>query len=316
MANNTPNVAPFPINPVQTGIALAYKNSAMIAEMVMPRVPVATKEFKYQKYEKSERFTLPETLMGRKGVASKIEFGATEEAGIAQDHGLSTDIPNDDITQAAASGLPSPVNHATEALTDLILLRREKRVADLVFSNDSYNSGHKETLSGTDQWSNYTNSTPREQILEALDVPLQRPNIFVLGNDTWRLLRQHPQIVSSILGNSGQQGTITRQQLAELLEVEEVLVGQGWVNTAKPGQTPSFVRVWGKHAALLNRNRFANTQSGATFGFTAQYQGRVAGQLPNPRMGLRGGVEVIVGETVKELIIAKDLGYFFEDAVA
>jgi len=93
--------------------------------------------------------------------------------------------------------LPSPVNHATEALTDLILLRREKRVADLVFSNDSYNSGHKETRSGTDQWSDYTNSEPREQILEALDVPLQRPNIFVLGNDTWRLLRQHPQIVSS-----------------------------------------------------------------------------------------------------------------------
>lgn len=316
MSANTPNVAPFPINPVQTGITLAYKNSTLIADIVMPRVPVATKEFKYQKFDKAERFTVPETLVGRKGSPSKVEFGSTEEAAIAQDHGLSSDVPNDDITQAAASGLTSPVNHATEALTDLILLRREKRVSDLVFSNDSYNSGHKETLSGNDQWSDYTNSEPREQILEALDVPLQRPNIFVLGNDTWRLLRQHPQIVSSILGNSGQQGTVTRQQLAELLEVEEVLVGQGWVNIAKPGQAANFVRVWGKHASLLHRNRLANTQGGATFGFTAQYQGRVAGNLPNPKMGLRGGVEVVVGETVKELIIAKDLGYFFENAVA
>jgi len=100
-------------------------------------------------------------------------------------------------------------------------------------------------------------------------------------------------LLALLLGNNGQQGTITRKQLADLLEVEEVLVGQGWVNTAKPGQTPSFVRVWGKHAASLNRNRFANTQSGATFGFTAQYQGRIAGQLPNPKLGLRGGVEVI-----------------------
>ena len=67
MATNTPNVAPFPINPVQTGITLAYKNLTLIADSVMPRVNVATKEFKYQKYDKAERFTVPNTLVGRKG---------------------------------------------------------------------------------------------------------------------------------------------------------------------------------------------------------------------------------------------------------
>ena len=319
MSTNTPNVASFPINPVQTGITLAYVNSTLIADNVMPRVPVATKEFKYNKYEKAERFTVPNTQVGRKGSPNEMEFGATEEAAIAKDYGLDSVIPNDDITQAAANGgTYNPVNHATEALTDLILLDREKRVSDIVFDADSYNSGYKTDVSGTatDQWSDYANSTPREQILEALDVPIVRPNIFVLGQSTWRYLRQHPQIVSSILGNNGEQGTVTRQQLSALLEVEEVIVGQGWINIAKPGQQPNFVRVWGNHAALLHRNRLANTQMGTTFGFTAQFQGRIAGQMPEPKLGLRGGVRVRVGESVKELVIAKDLGYFFENAIA
>lgn len=319
MATNTPNVAPFPINPVQTGIALAYKNLTLIADMVMPRVNVATKEFKYQKYDKAERFTVPNTLVGRKGAPSEMEFGATEEAAFVKDYGLDSVIPNDDIIQAAAGGTNyNPINHTTEVLTDLILLDREKRVADIVFDADSYNSSYKTDVSGTatDQWSDYTNSEPRDQILEALDEPIMRPNIFVINQNVWRVLRQHPQIVSSILGNSGKQGTITRQQLADLLEVEEVIVGQGFINIAKPNQAPVMTRVWGNHGALLYRNRLANTQMGATFGFTAQYQGRIAGQMAEQKVGLRGGVRVRVGESVKELVIAKDLGYFFENAIA
>jgi hypothetical protein len=38
--------------------------------------------------------------------------------------------------------------------------------------------------------------------------------------------------------------------------------------------------------------------------------------MPEPKLGLRGGVRVRVGESVKELVIAKDLGYFFENAIA
>lgn len=319
MAINTPNVTPFPVNAVQTGIALAYKNKSLISDLVLPRISVATKEFKYQQYDKKDRFTVPDTLVGRKGVPNELEFGATELAAFTEDYGLDAVIPNDDIIQAANGGTNyNPVNHHTEVLTDLILLDREVRTANLVFSTSSYNTGFKVNVGSTPtaQWSDYTNSTPRDQILAALDEPIMRPNVFVLSQTVWRILRQHPQIVSSILGNDGKQGTITVQQLADLLEVEEVLVGQGRVNTARPGQAANFVRVWGNHAALLYRNKMANTQSGATFGFTAQYQGRIAGNMPEPKVGLRGAVRVRVGESVKELVIAKDLGYFFENAIA
>lgn len=320
MANNTPVTAPFPINPVMTGIAIAYRNQALIADMVLPRVPVATKEFKWQKYAKSERYTLPETLVGRRGRPKQVEFGATEESSSVRDYGLDDPIPNDDITQAAAAGQGySPVNHAVEGLTDLILLDREVRAAELIFNTANYDSSLQDTLSGGDQWSDYDNSDPVDQLLSALDAPIYRPNVLTLGQAVWTKLRKHPKVVAAVFANGGNAstgGVITREQLAAVLEIEEILVGQGWLNTAKKGQDVDMERVWGNHAALIYRNRLANTQRGITFGFTAQYQGRIAGQMPDSNIGLRGGVVVRVGESVRELIVAPDCGYFFENAIA
>ncbi|EHF7717022.1 phage capsid protein, partial [Salmonella enterica] len=60
----------------------------------------------------------------------------------------------------------------------------------------------------------------------------------------------------------------------------------------------------------------ADTQGGVTFGFTAQFGSRVSGSIPDPDMGMRGGQRVRVGESVRELIVAQDCGYFFQNAVS
>ncbi|MBX6982598.1 phage capsid protein, partial [Providencia rettgeri] len=88
-----------------------------------------------------------------------------------------------------------------------------------------------------------------------------------------------------------------------------------WVNIAKRGQNPNMQRAWGNHAAFLYRDRLADSQSGTTFGFTAQWNGRTSGTIPDANIGMRGGQIVRVGESVKEVIAAKDLGFFFENAV-
>lgn len=313
MAVNTPRVAPFPVDTVLTGITLAYCNNRLIADEVLPRVPVGGRLFKWNEFDTNDRLTIPETLVGRKGQPNEVEFGYSEKDSSVRDYGLDDVIPNDDITNAPPNF--SPLGNATEGLTDLILLDREVRVAKLVFNPDSYATGFKETLSGTDQWDNPA-SDPKNQILDALDKMLMRPNIAVLGQAVYTKLRQNPSMVSAALGNSGTAGTLTHQQLAALLEVDEVIVGSGYVNMSKPGQPPQMVRVWGNSAAFIYRNRLANSQRGVTFGFTAQWQSRVSGQWAEPKIGLRGAVRVRVGESVRELIVAKDAGYFFENVIS
>jgi hypothetical protein len=307
--------APFPITPELTAIAIAYRNPSLIADQVLPYVPVGKKEFKYWKYEKPERFTLPDNYVGRKSSPNQVEFNATEETDSVVDFGLDDIVPNDDIDNAPPNY--NPLGNAVEGIQDLNLLAREKRVADLVFNTASYNSGNRTALSASaDKWSTFDTSDPIEDVLTALDTCIMRPNVMVLGNSVWTVLRRHPKVIKATNKNSGDSGVAARAAVAELLELEEILVGQGWLNTSKKGQTASFSRVWGNYCALIYRNRQANTQRGTTYGFTARFGTPVAGSLPEPTVGLRGSIRVRAGESVKELILADDLGYLFSAVIA
>ena len=308
------STAPFPIDPVLLAIAVAYKNPAMIADMVLPRVGVGKKEFTYWIFDLAEGFTVPDTRVGRKGQPNEVEFSATETTGLCEDYGLDDPIPNDDITQAPENY--DPKAHATEYLTNLILLDREVRAASLVFGAANYAAANKETLSGTDQFNDFANSDPIEVISDALEVPVMRPNIMTVGQPVWAKLSRHPDIVKAAHGNSGDKGRATRAAVAELFELEAIYVGQSKVNNSKKGQATSIAPCWGKHMALTFRDMTANNERGTTFGFTAQYQDRIAGSTPDKNIGLRGGERVRVGETVKEVITANDLGYLIENAVA
>ncbi len=314
-----PTQAPFPINESLTAIALSYRNEAMIADMVLPRVPVATDAFKYFKWNRDEAFTVHDTKIGRKSEANVVEFGGTEVTDSTLDYGLKDIVPVQDLRNA--QGTPfDPLGMATLGTTRLMTLDRELRAAALVFNAGNYGSANKVTLSGTSQWSDYTNSNPLSAMLTAFDAMLMRPNKLVLGQAVWTILRQHPRILEAIKGTGAglnSQGTISRQQLAELLEIQEVIVGAGWVNGGKKGAAASYARCWGKFAAAIYTEPVTTTEAATTFGFTAESGGglRVRDWF-DEKMGTDGAQVVQVVDTVKEVLPANDLGYLWSAAVA
>lgn len=303
----------FPIDPALTAIAIAYRNGRMIADEVMPRVPVSKMEFKYRLFALGDNFSIPDTRVGRASAPNRVEFGFTETPGMTIDYGLDDPIPQEDVENAPEGY--SPEGHAVEMLTNIIELGREVRVANTVFNTANYGDSNKTTLQGTSQWS-HTSSDPVAAILAALDGMVMRPNIMVISQPVYTKLRQHPKVVAAILGNSGTVGVVKREAIRDLLELEELLVGESFVNTAKPGQTPSLARAWGKHCALLYRDRLADARSGVSWGFSAQFGTRISGAIEDPDCGLRGGKRIRVGESISEVVTATDLGYFFQDAVA
>jgi hypothetical protein len=310
--------APFPLNPTLTAVALAYRNTEMIADLVLPRVP-AHDAFFYTKHNKDESFTVPDTLLGRKSEANEVEFGATRVDDSTQDYGLKDAVPLADLRKAEGTPI-DPTAVATENLTRLITLDRERRVANAVFAAGNYATGYKATLSGTDQWSDYTNSDPLDDIMAALDAMVMRANTLVLGQPVWTKLRMHPKVVEAVKGTGAgadAQGMITRQQLIELLEIQNLYVGSAFINGAKKGATASYARTWGKHAALLYQEPTSTTENATTFGFTAESGGglRVRDWF-DPKVGSDGAQIIQVVDTVKEVICANDLGYLFTNAVA
>jgi len=303
-------VRPFPTNPHRTAIAIAYKNTDMIADAVLPRITVGNERFTWFEYDSAERFTVPETEVGRTSAPTRLEFSGKEREARTQDRGLDAPVPQTDINEAPEGH--SPLDQATEYLSDILELDREVRVAKKVFDAGAYPDSNKEALANTDQWSN-PSSKPLDQLMDALDTPLMRPNLLVLGQLAWTKLRQHPQIVKAVNGNNGEAGVVTRQQLADLLEIDEIIVGQGRVNIQRPGQDPELNRVWGPHALLCYRNRQVAQQRGLTFGYTAQRGNRMAGDWQDKDIGLEGGRIVRVGEQVEEVIAAPLAAYFFEN---
>lgn len=310
---------PFTPSPQYTAIALAYQNREMIADQVLPRLTVSERSFKWDKHEKSSLFQVPSTLVGRKGSPNEVEFKATEETSSVGDYGLDDLVPREDIESARSKPGLDPLGRATEGTTQLIMLDREIRAADLVFNAATYPAGNKVQLATTNQWNEYAeaDSDPVEDIMTGKEAALMPLNTCVMGEAVWFALRRHPALLRAFYPvNASGGGMLSLNQFAEFFEFERVLVGRAYKATSKPGQSLALGRVWGNHFAMMHQNPLASLRgNGITFGATAEYGTRFAATMDEPKVGLRGATRVRVGESVKELITANDCGYFIQDAI-
>lgn len=317
---------PFPVDASLTAIAIGYRNPAhtLIGRRVLPPLAVPGETYKWTKYDLAEGFTVPDTLVARKGQPGQVEFTGTEETGATKDYGLDDAIPYSDIREAARlraerSSLIDPEAMAAQGLTNLIELAREVRVAAKVQDYAAYAANRKLTLVDGGQFNDAATD-----VLGIVDAAIRgllvyRANHLVMGDPVWHVVKKHPQIVEAVRGGGTDVGFVTKAQFAELFELkpENILVGESFVNTAKKGQAVALNRVWGKNlmALYIDPAKQDAEDSVLTFGFTAENGGRVSGSIEDQDIGLEGGKRVRVGEKVNEEICAADLGYMIKDAV-
>ncbi len=142
-----------------------------------------------------------------------------------------------------------------------------------------------------------------------------RPKHMVLGRSTWSALRTNPSVLRSLTVSGAGDGMANLRAVADLLELDDIYVGDSWVNSAKPGQPVQRIRAWGGHACLFHKAPMANSvRPNPTFSYTVQFGERVSGSIPEPKIGLRGSDRVRSGESVKEVFPTFELGYLFSDA--
>ena len=313
---------PFTLQPRLTQIAMTVRPKGLIADMVSPRVMVGAERFAYTKMDEAQHYTIPDTLIGRKGAPAEVEFTAADTVASTKPYGLQDVVPIRDITAARDSRANvDPLAVATMGITQLCRLAREKRVADQIFTSGSYSAALRTTLAGNSQWSD-EDSDPIGAITDAKDAMLVMPNTLVLGQATWSALRRHPQIVEATrmtgAGRDKAAGLARLEAVADELEIDHVVVGMGWHNTAKPGQDASYGRLWGKHASLLRVDGAIASPmtTQPTFAFTAEWQGEQAGTYLDPKPGGMGAEVVKVWEDILEVLSWQDAGYFFQNAVA
>jgi hypothetical protein len=176
--------------------------------------------------------------------------------------------------------------------------------------------------SGNDEWSDYTNSDPMDDIETAKAAILGttgfEPNTLVLGYDVFRVLKNHPDLVDRLKYTSS--NTITSDMMARLFDVDRVLVAKAVKATNNEGGTGAYAFTHGKHALLC----YSAPSPGLlqpSAGYVMSWTGVSAGlgaTIGSSRLrmdSLRADrIEAEVAFDMK--VIATDLGYFWNGVVA
>lgn len=317
-----PTTSDVHVDAVLTNMSIAYiQNQAhFIAGQVFPTVPVEKQSDKYFVYTKGDWF---------RDEAEKRAPG-TESAGSG--YTLSTDTYSadvyafhkdiDDQTRANSDSPLNPDRDATQFVTQRMLMRQEIDWFSTYFTTGVWTAGSGgETLSGTDQW-NDASSDPIDVIetgkAEILTTTGLMPNTLTVGYDVHRQLRNHPDIIDRVKYTSG--APIGNSVLADFFGIERYLVSMGIKNTAAEGATTVMANIAGKHALLTHSASTPSTLTPSA-GYCFKWRGVSDGLnkdvgITRLRMPQLRSDRIEAQMAWDNKVVATDLGYFIENAVA
>ncbi|MCX8926231.1 hypothetical protein NOL32_26340 [Vibrio parahaemolyticus] len=286
-----------------TALVVAYRNgSTFIADRVLPDVDVDAEKFKWQEYS-LDQFLTPhgDTEVSRKGLTSEIELLGTEKEDKTKDYALEFALPYSDIDEADSKADPRDM-HVTQ-LSEVLLLDREIRARDVIFGESNY--VHKELAQL--KFDN-PDADLLSYFLDSLETPIIRPNQITIGQTEWSKLRRNKSLIQAIKGQVLEHGAITPQQLADILEIDRVIVGRSQYNVSRKGKTSQIAKIWNGSAAFNYINPAATNNSGlVTYGYTA-VRDRDYREWDDPDVGADGGIRGRVIHRCKELVVAPELG--------
>lgn len=310
------------VNGPLTNISIAFMQDArnFVADRVFPNIPVAKQSDLY--------FTYPRGMFLRSEMKKRAP--ASESAGIdykvsnanyfAEVYALHHDIP--DQRRSNTDNPLQPDREATELLSLQALIHREKAWATNYFAagvwaNDPTPSTLWDAASGSDPLGDI--ETGIETMGESTGF---EPNKGVMGRPVWGVLKNHADIVDRIKYGQTAPGAakVSLMALAQLIEINEVMVSRAIENTAAEGATDVFAYIAGKHFLLTyaapNPGLMVPT-GGYTFSWSGYSGAGPAGQrISRERVPLKKADRVEIEQAYVQALISSDLGYLLESVMS
>lgn len=246
------------IDKVLTNISMGYTNEDFVGEALFPSVGVDKQSDIY--YEFGREGWSPEIDAGTDNTLRAPGTPATEVPGMtvatnpyfAKERALK--IPVTDEEQQNADTPLRPRRDGTQLVTDKLLIGKELQIKTIATTAANYVSGHSTTLSGTSQWSDYTNgvSDPKDDVKTARDTIhskiFRRMNLGIFPYEVMSQLEDHPNIIERI--KYSERGILTQDIISAVLGLGNILVPGAGVNSANAGAAESIGYIWGKDVVL------------------------------------------------------------------
>lgn len=254
MSSGQPDIGDLHVNVPLTGISIGYQPAGYFADKCFPLVPVDKQTDIYAAYNKS--FWARD--LGAPGAAPTGSYATRRAPGTrAATTGYTVDTTNTyrcinyalgfeipDELRANADAIWNLDRDATLLLTSLLRLRFDRE-----FTADFLKTG----VWGTDatisnKWNDYSASTPIED-LRSMKFTIRQKTLgqseesgglkLLLGALTERRLLDHPDILDRIKYSAGpgNPAMVNNQLLAQLLGIDEILVGKSVFTSDEEGGT-------------------------------------------------------------------------------
>ncbi len=233
------------IDVLLSNVAIGYFQENNIAGMIAPVVQVGKQSDAYAIYSRADALRIENTRRSPGTEANKVSRTISSSTYYAQNYALKYPVTIEDRENADPIHRQNIINDGARYITDKLALDWENRVSTLV--NNTSNVGSSAAVAS--EWDAAASSDPLGDMNTALDnvqdLTGARGNRIVMGLAAWRSLRRNDQILNRLFGSNNGGGYANRQQVASLLEVDELLVGGAYRNSANEAQAESLVNIWG-----------------------------------------------------------------------
>ena len=223
-----------------------------IGTQVMPIVPVVEQSASFSVLPKEVMLNAYDTNRAMRGKYPRSDFEWEQGFYATVENGWEEAV-DDREAKLYASRFDSEALAARRATT-VIQRAQEKRIADIVFSSTNFTAN---TI--THEWDDATNAVPMTDVATGKssirDACGMLPNTLIIAYSTYQNLKVCAQIRDLIKYTFPglDINRMSLSQLAQVLDVPQVLVGGAVYNSAKKGQDASMSDLWSNEYAMLTR---------------------------------------------------------------
>lgn len=310
-----PQQSQIHIDQALTNLSLNYRNEEYVADQIIPMVAVDKRTDKYFVYGK-EHLRYRESKVRPGAVADEFEYSVSQNSYNAERRARRHFIADDEIRM---QDVPlSAESDAAEALTDTLRLVYETDVANYVTNNS--NMTNYTALAGTNQWSDYANSSPLVNLKTAKASvrlnALKPANTFMVPYETALNLADHPSIKDLVKYTDP--NSLTESGLPAIVRGLRVVEPTAASDSAVEGRAFTAATVWGKNALICYVNPSAGRRTIST-GYAFRAPDAITGAqgfaTRQYRDDERGGVWVEVAITYDIRVVSVGAAYLFQTVI-
>jgi hypothetical protein len=314
-----PNSQEVHIDGPLTTLSVSYLQDPgmFIADSMFPRIPVNHQSDKYYVYDIGDMY--------RNNMAPRGD--ATESAGATYTH--TTQNYNTELfalhkmvskrTVANSDAALNPMQTAVKWLTQQERIKRDVEFAAKFLTTGIWDTDVTVATPVDDAASDPIGMISDQQLTVLGNTGFE-PRTLAVTAKGWKELKNHPDIIGRLSGgaNSGAPAIATRQSVAALLDVDEIVVTSGVVNSAAEGVTDSvgFITTGDALLCYVDPNPGLDSiTAGATFVYTGDLgqEGRTIGTIEEP---LKKATRVEIEAEWSMNVVASSLGVFFSGFVS